>query len=245
MRHLKPSPGLILAVLLALILLSACGASASAPTAIPTVSTPPVAGEFVGVTNNADAIGLSTNGQQIIAYACDGTATHAVTFAVWFKGAVNHNAVDLTAKNGEHLVATLTPQSATGIVTLTGGKSFSFTANVISDTMGAGLYRSEQTFGGVPYLAGWIIPTKPAMMTPTPASSASASVALLSGQFNPSSPKMIGPEPEGGRGGILNEKTGALLSLPALTDQDLAARRVTVPNLAIFPMTQCHLGACS
>ena len=67
MNNLKRSPILILAVLLALIGLAACGGSASAAVATPTITAPPVAGEFVGVTNSADAIGLSTNGQQLIA----------------------------------------------------------------------------------------------------------------------------------------------------------------------------------
>ena len=80
MRHLKHSPGLILAVLFALTLLAGCSGSASAPAATPTSIAPPVAGEFVGVTNNVDRIALSTNGQQLIAYACDGTTTHATTF---------------------------------------------------------------------------------------------------------------------------------------------------------------------
>src|SRR5579863_1036030 len=107
--------------------LSACGGSASNPAATSTSTAPSVAAEFVGVTDQGDAIGLSTNGRQLIAYACDGTPTNGITFAVWFKGAVSDNAVNLTAKNGEHLVATLTPQSVTGTVTLTGGTSFSFT----------------------------------------------------------------------------------------------------------------------
>jgi hypothetical protein len=108
----------------------------------------------------------------------------------------------------------------------------------------SGLYLSEETIGGVRYLAGWIIPTNEQIATPTPASSASASVALLSGLLNPFSPAMIGPEPEGGRGGIINEQTGALLAVPVLTNQQFSARRETVPKLGTFPMTQCQQGQC-
>jgi hypothetical protein len=249
MRHLKHSPGLILAVLFALTLLAGCSGSASAPAATPTSTAPPVAGEFVGVTNKVDAIGLSTNGQQLIAYACDGTTTHALTFSVWFKGAVSHNAVSLFAKNGEHLVATLTPQSATGTVTLTGGKSFSFTATAAATHSAAGLYRDEQTFAGVRYLAGWII-SNPPTATPTPASSASASIALLRLFLNPTMPEVGADGCNDGyclriRGGILNEQTGALLSpLTTLINQDIAARQMPVPNLGTFTMKQCQQGQC-
>ena len=248
MNNLKRSPILILAVLLALTGLAACSGSASAPAATPTSTAPPVAGEFVGVTNSVDAIGLSTNGQQLIAYACDGTTKHAITFSVWFKGAVSHNAVSLFAKNGEHLVATLTEHSATGTVTLTGGKSFSFTASAVTDRA-AGLYRDEETFAGVRYLAGWVI-SNPSVETPTPASSASASGALLSLLLNPTMPG-VGTEGcndsycKRTSGGILNEQTGALLSLPpTLSDQDIAAQRMPVPNLGTFTMKQCQQGQC-
>src|SRR5579862_4764081 len=94
MSRLPHRPGFLLLVLFALTGLAACG-SPSAPAATPKGTAPPVAGEFVGVTDSGDAIGLSTNGQQLIAYACDGTTTHATTFSVWFKGAVSHNTVSL------------------------------------------------------------------------------------------------------------------------------------------------------
>ena len=243
MNNLKRSPILVLAILLALTGLAACGSSASAPAT-------PVAGEFVGVNNNGDAIGLSTNGQQLIAYACDGTTTHAITFSVWFKGAVSHNAISLVATNGARVVATLTPQRATGTVTLTGGKSFSFTATPVSD-ISAGLYRDEETFAGVRYLAGWSIANPPAA-TPTSASSASASGALLSLFLNPTMPE-VGTEGCNGpayclprtSGGLLNEQSGALSSPPTtLTNQDIAALRMPVPNLGTFTMKRCQKGQC-
>ena len=234
MKHLKHSPGLILIVLFALTGLAACGGSASAPAATPTSTVASVAGDFVGVTNNGDGITLSTNGQQLLAYACDGTATHAITFSVWFQGAVSHNAVNLTAANGSHLVATLTAQAASGTVTLSSGHSFSFTAPAVNVTTGAGLYRGEETFAGVRYLGGWIILTEPAAI------SAPASGALLS--VVPQSTPVTFIKP--GAAGIINEQTGALLAWPALTSQDIAARRVTVPNLGTFTMKQCRQAQC-
>jgi len=239
MKHPEHSPGLVLVALVALLGLSACGSHASAPPAATTASTAAsIAGDFVGKAGQVDAIGLSTNGHQLIAYTCNGTAKHAATFAVWFKGAVSHNAANLTAKNGSHLAATWTAQQATGTVTLNNGQSFSFTAPAVNFLQGAGLYRDEETFAGVPYLAGWII-TNPKAATHTN----SASMAMLSALFMPSSPEMVGPGccyVSRLEGGIINEQTGALVALPALTQQMIAVHRMPVPNLGTFVMALGH-----
>jgi len=235
MKHLKHSPGLIL---LALLGLSACGSHASAPpAATPTSTAASIAGDFAGKANQVDAVGLSTDGHQLIAYTCDGSATHATTFAVWFKGAVGHNAAHLTAKNGSRLVVTWTAQQATGTVTLNSGRSFSFTAPAVNFLQGAGLFRDEETSAGVPYLAGWI------NSNPKPATSAAASMAVLSGLFVPASPEMLGPGccyVSRLEGGIIDEQTGALVALPALTQQIIAARLMPVPGLGTFAMALGH-----
>jgi len=238
MKHLEHSPGLILVALVALLGLSACGSHASAPPAATPASTAAsIAGDFAGKAGQVDAIGLSTDGHQLIAYACDGSPTHATTFAVWFKGAVSHNAAHLTAKNGSRLVVTWTAQQATGTVTLTSGQSFSFTAPAVNFLQGAGLFRAEETFAGVRYLAGWIISNQ------KPATSAAASMAVLSGLFVPSSPEMLGPGccyVSRLEGGIIDEQTGALVALPALTQQIIAAHRMPVPDLGTFVMALGH-----
>ena len=83
MKHLDHAPGLILVALVALLGLSACGSHASAPPAATSASTAAaIAGDFAGKAGQVDAIGLSTDGHQLIAYTCDGTTTHAATFAV-------------------------------------------------------------------------------------------------------------------------------------------------------------------
>jgi len=238
MKHLVHGPGLILIALVAVLGLSACGKAAPAPPAATPASTAAsIAGDFVGKAGQVDAIGLSTNGQRLIAYACDGTATRAATFAVWFKGAVSHNAASLTAANGSRLVVTWTAQEATGTVTLNSGQSFSFTAPAVNFLQGAGLFRDEETFAGVRYLAGWIITNQ------KPATSSAASVAVLTGWFVPASPGMIGPgccDRSRLEGGIIDEQTGALVALPALTQQLIAARRMLVPNLGTFVMALGH-----
>jgi hypothetical protein len=242
MCRLQHHPGFLLIVLFALTGLAACG-SPSAPAATPTSTAPSLAGDFVGVTNGADGIALSTNGQQLLAYACDGPPSRAVTYAVWFKGTVSHNAANLTAADESHLVVTLTAQDAFGTVILRSGQRFSFTAPAVKLTTGAGLYRDEETFAGVRYLAGLIIPPmEPA--PPTSGSSVPASAALQRLALTPLLPIMIGPEPEW-RGGIINEQTGALSSLPITPEQEfLATRQIAVPNLGTFTMTQCHQGQC-
>lgn len=243
MRHLDHSPGLILvAALVALLGLSACGSSAPAPPAAAPASTAAsIAGDFVGKSGQVDAIALSTNGQ-LIAYICNGTATHAATFAVWFKGAVSHNAASVTAANGSRLAVTWTAQEASGTVTLNGGQSFSFTAPAAKFLKGAGLYRSAETFAGVRYLAGWIIWNWKAK----DATSAAASMTVLSGWFMPSGTPSCGcpccvPRTEGG---ILNEQTGALVPLPAFIPQMIVAQRMPVPNLGIFVMALCRQTQC-
>ena len=155
-------------MLLGTSILVACGSStpssAPSPTSAPTAK---VTGEFVARDLTAHTwVGLSTDGQQVTAYACDGDDEHPITFAQWFTGNVTNKTIDLTNANGAHLVATLTSQAATGTVTLPGGKSFPFTANAITNSK-AGLYRSEPTLGGVTYLAGWVVPESAVAATPT------------------------------------------------------------------------------
>jgi hypothetical protein len=119
-RQFLRSSGGMLFWLLGTSLLAACGGSttSSAPnsTSAPTAK---VTGEFVARDLTAHTwVGLSTDGQQVTAYACDGDDEHPITFAQWFTGNVTNNRVDLTNANSAHPVATLTSQAASGTVTL-------------------------------------------------------------------------------------------------------------------------------
>ena len=74
MTQLKCGPVLIVATIM---LLAACGSTASSatltPTAAPTATAAAlVKGEFVGDAGRLAGIALSTNGRQVIAYLCDG-----------------------------------------------------------------------------------------------------------------------------------------------------------------------------
>ena len=220
MRNLKRSTGLFLALFLALtMLLAACGSTPSSAT--PT----PVKGEFVEELN-LGGFALSTDGQQVIAYLCDGTPVH-LSLAEWFKGTVTNNTIDITNAHGSHLVAALTPQAVTGTITLKDGRSSALTARLIPNPgSDYGLVRSEQTLGGVRYLGGWILPP------------AGFARAHLGGEDSLTEPLITCCNPVD-RGGIINEQTGALILTP-----DFNGDSVTVAKLGTFRLTLCRLGAC-
>lgn len=227
MSTLKRVTGLCLTLLLALpLLLAACGSTPA--TASPTR----VRGEFTQVLSLGD-FALSTDGQQVIAYLCDGTAVH-LSMAEWFKGSVTQQTIDLTNAHGSHLTATLTPHAVTGTITLKDGRSSPLNAPLIADPGHAyGLYRSEQTIQGVPYLGGWIN-NPPEQQTSSPG----GVQAFLTG------PQITCCNPED-RGGIINEQTGALVISPLPNfPPDYPTAQVVVPNLGTFRPTLCRLGTC-
>jgi hypothetical protein len=227
--------------------LAACGGTASAPTPTPTPSL--TRGEFLVDVGPLGALALSTNGQQVIAYLCDGT-DQQLTRAEWFSGPVTSTGIDLTSPAGAHLVASMGGQAIMGSVTLKDGRSAPFDAGQVanpgSDT---GLFRSEASFNGVPYVGGWILVPQKA------AGAALASLAVLGGWSDPDGRQvgrhvggsmnrlsggwMIGPEPEGGRGGIVNKQTGALVVSPLPANGS-----VSVPNVGTFRLTACRQGQC-
>ena len=220
MTHLKRSP-ILLVVLAITLLLAACGSTTSSAT--PTL----VKGEFVEYLSLGD-FGLSTDGQQVIAYLCDGTAAY-LSLAEWFKGTVTNNRIDITNAHGSHLVATLTTQAVTGAITLKDGRSSPLTAHSIPNPGNEfGLYRSEQTINGVQYLGGWIH---------SPMNMASSPVGVQAFLTGP----LITCCTPNDRGGIINEQTGVLIMSP---EPDFPNPQVTVRNLGTFRLTLCRLGAC-
>ena len=236
MTDLKRSPLLVVALLL---LLAACGGTASSATPAASSVTPAptaaalVTGEFISKADQPEGIALSTNGRQVIAYLCNGTLKH-VSLEEWFSGPVTGAGIDITNARGAHLVAAVSAQAITGTVTLNDGTSTPFTARLIphpgSDNYG--LFRSEETFNGVPYLGGWIFPP------PAPARApAGTETSLTSAVY----PLMIGPGPERW-GGILDKRTGALIVSPPLDKAN--PFRVTVPNVGTFVLTQCLQAQC-
>jgi hypothetical protein len=188
----------------------------------PPPSTASVQGDIVSLLPDGHTrVALSTDGQQMIAYVCDGDDSNPPTFAPWFRGSVSANSVDLdsTTSGGDRLLAQLTTtQDAIGTLTLKDGRSHTLIADLLSsadNAAGSGLYRAQATFDGVPYLAGWIV-DKPEH----------------------------GDTPKVG-GTIVNQQMGELIAAPQLTDEDISSMQVTVPNLGgTFTLTKCHLGTC-
>jgi hypothetical protein len=239
-----------LLTLLLTLLLAACGSTPAAVTPTPPASAL-TKGEFMVDTGQLGFLGLSTNGQQVIAYLCDGTEQQ-LSLAEWFTGPVTTSGgIDLTSPAGAHLVASMGGQEIMGTVTLKDGRSAPFTAGMLmTPDSDMGLFRSEASFAGVPYVGGWILGKYPA------ASAAPGSVAQLFGGNGLSGAQagrgvggsmnrlsggwMIGPEPEGGRGGIINKQTGALTVSP----RPDSSGSVSVPNVGTFKLTPCRQGQC-
>jgi len=191
-----------------------------------------VAGTFVETVNQTGSsawkanFGLVSNGQRFIAYLCDGGVNGSVnnpqplTVVQWFKGPVTNNAIKVTNAQGSQLVASLTAQSVTGTVTLKDGRTFSLQVSVLSNTSPVGrfhdipgVYRDEETFGGVRYLAGTVITPQETAVSP-PASMLDEVTGLV--LFGPLAPADRCFPDDGCMygGGLINEQTGALHILP-------------------------------
>ena len=246
--------------------LAACGGASQPTTTTPpsttsTTSAPSTAnvqGDYVALLHDGHTrVALSTDGQQMVAYACDGDDSHPPTFAPWFSGSVNNNSVDLNSTTGgDTLQATLSPQNATGTLTLENGNTDIFTADLLSSTdidAGSGLYRSQATLSGVPYLAGWIAEasTSGGTSSTTPTAMIVPPPAMIIGERHTGGVPLAALYPAGPirrislEAAILNQQTQELLAPPELTSSDIAAKQVEAANLGTFPLTYCHLGTCS
>ena len=233
--QLKCGPVLIVATIM---LLAACGSTASSathtPTAAPTATAAAlVKGEFVGDAGRLAGIALSTNGRQVIAYLCNGDARQ-LSLAEWFKGPVTSTGIDITNAHGAHLAATVSAQAITGTVTLKDGRSAPFTARLLPDPGRIyGLFRSEETFNGVRYLGGWIF-------NPLHFASARTGTGTEATLVSVMVPMPVCCAPEDRGAGIINEQTGALIVSPLV--ETIAS--VTVPDLGTFQLTPCREAQC-
>jgi hypothetical protein len=91
------------------------------------------------------AIGISVDGDQIAAYACNGTDDEA-----WFFGNQANGAIDITSKFHDTLAASFNGSDVTGDLTMDGTK-YSFTAAAVAAP--AGMYTAD--LEGV--RASWIV----------------------------------------------------------------------------------------
>jgi hypothetical protein len=142
-RIARLSPiGLVLG--LVLWLMAGCGGSGGEYGGSPQQeqkAAPPVTGSFVGEALDADAFvaivaaSPEEEGQErdVRAYLCDGKRV-----TEWFTGMAEGNELDLSSEGGARLEGNLTPETSTGTITLDGGESFTFTADLARGV--AGLY---------------------------------------------------------------------------------------------------------
>jgi hypothetical protein len=90
-------------------------------------------------------IGISVDGDQIAAYACNGTDDEA-----WFFGSQSNGAIDITSKFHDTLAASFNGSDVTGDLTMNGTK-YAFTAAAVAAP--AGMYTAD--LDGV--RASWIV----------------------------------------------------------------------------------------
>jgi hypothetical protein len=114
-----------------------------------------VTGSFAGQVEGTSAfIGLVRNGEQLMAFYCDGTTEAAPELWGWFRGEVSGNAFDLTNDNGDRLTGEFSSNSASGTITPANGTGLTFQAERVNEP--AGLYRLEETIDGLETVTGWI-----------------------------------------------------------------------------------------
>jgi hypothetical protein len=149
MADMKLLRTLLVAVLavVALGTLSACSGNSSGPKP---ASAPPTATSATYVADmEADgkkmAIGISVDGDEITAYACNGLDDEA-----WFFGQQTGGRLDVTNKFRDTLTASLTLEDVTGKVVMN-GTTYPFTAAKVAPP--AGIYTADQD--GV--RASWIV----------------------------------------------------------------------------------------
>ena len=116
-----------------------------------TQATQRVKGSLVGRVRGSDAfIAVVTDGSRAVAYLCDGKFV-----GQRFEGTVERGRIELASRDGERLVATLTPGAVRGSVRLARGKPLAFRA--VRAKGPAGYYRAARKVGGSTVTAGWVV----------------------------------------------------------------------------------------
>jgi hypothetical protein len=107
---------------------------------------------FVGeIAGTAMYIGLSVRDAQVFAYVCDG-----IRLGEWFKGRVGANGnIDLVAKSGSKLTATIARGTANGTLVLNQGRTHAIA--MAPATGSSGLYRATRNGANTNVVAGWVV----------------------------------------------------------------------------------------
>lgn len=218
--------------------------------------TTPASQTYIGQIANTDAwIALDSNGNRVVAFATDGTKSHPVRFAQWYRGTVQDHKVsaNATRPNEGKLDATLDSDKASGTITMKDGKTIPFTVNAISDTdTQSGLYRSERIINNEDYVAGWILAPKTAANpsatgTPSQAPSPSASATETPSGTVTETPSATGTPSiteMQQAGAVIAQRSGRVMPVPELTPQDIAAKKATVPHVGDFNLIECQDKLC-
>jgi hypothetical protein len=126
-------------------------ASAS-PTATPYAAGPARANYASKVQGGGATIAISVHDGQVIVYICNGS-----TLDEWFSGPISSDGkITLTGKNQATLDASYGVGEMTGDA-VAHGTDFNFSADAVSKSSGAGLYRATADVGGTTVKAGWIV----------------------------------------------------------------------------------------
>ncbi|HKM63470.1 MAG TPA: hypothetical protein VJY39_13375 [Acidisphaera sp.] len=213
---------------------------------------PAGAGDYVGLIGGVPGgrIALSTDGQHVLAYVCDGTDTDPANLARWMRGEAAGTAIDVGA-NGVTVIAQVQGDRASGTVILPDGSKHLFLAGSRTyRSPEAGLYRSEATFNGVPYVGGWVVnPNRKTAALPQPADVHPVAWQMPLPVEQAPSPAVtrvaledeLEDYPRTG-GAIFNQQTGAVLPYAA---PNFATMTAEVPGLGTFRLHRCIRTKCA
>jgi hypothetical protein len=162
------SPLLLPALLALMFLLVGCGSAFSAPSAssmtspaalsgVRSISTPTTKMYLGEVSGTRALLGIVLDGARVRAYVCDGTPSRLATLVDWFAGQVSGGRVQASSPDHARLTAQLTNQSASGILTLAGGRTYTFSVPQVSATTQIGVFEGTDLIGGQRYHAGWLL----------------------------------------------------------------------------------------
>jgi hypothetical protein len=212
-------------------------ATVTPASASPAAAAAGLAGNYIWEADGV-LVAISTNGSQVLAYICNGNPDTKLTFADWFHGTLTGTHALLANPNGAHLNLYVHPWVADGEVTLENGDVHPFAAApVSSDSDPAELLRSEESFGGVTYLGGWIVPPTSGDDPAGPAGGA------YTGAASGANEERCKDDCAGGA--LIAVATGSLLAPPPLTGGDISQGQESVPDIGTFVFTVCNRGKCS
>jgi hypothetical protein len=241
---------------------AACGGTPTTSKQPATATQPGTAAPEVGIANGMGdfaakldhlSLAISSNGQEIELYVCNGDANNPPTLAEWFRGPTSNTtrldvntAAVLTNPAGSQALVTFVTDAAWGNIYPAKMPGMAFTlGRLYNPNSKVGLYRAQLTVNGVTYLACWIAPyrcydlTFPSSATtkatsPTQASSAVGADAV---ELVPSS---LHFRWQGGA--IINQQTHQLMPAPDLSPADIASRTVTVAGIGQFKLSLARNG---